>query len=174
MSQQRQAVLSAALAVLAAAVLLGLGYWLGQESADGRLAEAKAEADRFNRQAARQSAVNTQLLGRAEELERRLAQAEAALARASQNPEDLGVKSRLLRHGEAAILLGGALVATLRGVIQDPPQARIALQNADGQMGQALLEPGGEALIRVNGQVWRLILKKVSGGSATIALLPRR
>ncbi|WP_449247086.1 hypothetical protein [Desulfarculus baarsii] len=158
-----------ALALVAAAVLIGLGYWLGGEAAQERLNLALADADHYNRQAARQAAINTQLQNRLTELERLLARS-LAVTEAGPAQE---VKSRLLRRGQAVILLGGALVATLEDVTLEPAMARIGLQNAGGEKGRAELAVGAETLIRASGRVYRLVLKKVTVNSATIALLAR-
>ncbi len=158
------------LAVAAGAALLGLGYWYGSVSCGQRLEQAKADADRFNREAANQKAINARLLTEMDQLRQAMTATKAKpTPDAGQEFED--IKGRVLRRGEAALLLGGDLIVTLEAIADYPPRARLRLQDAEGRRGVAVLEPGGEAKIKAAGRTYRLILKKVTTGSVIIALL---
>ena len=161
-------ILAMVLAVAAGAALLGLGYWYGSVSCGQRLEQAKADADRFNREAAKQKAINARLLSEMEQLRQAMTAARPT-PEAGQAFED--IKGRVLRRGEAALLLGGDLIVTLEAIADYPPRARLRLQDAEGRRGVAVLEPGGEAKIKAAGRTYRLILKKVTTGSVIIALL---
>lgn len=158
------------LAVAAGAFLLGLGYWYGTASSGQKLEQAKTDADRFNREAAKQKAINTRLLNEIEQLRSPMTNP-VARPTPAQEEEFADIKGRILRRGEAVLLLGGDLIITLEAVGNKPPMARLRLQNAVGRRGVAVLEPGGEAKVKAGGRTYRLILKKVNTSSAIIALL---
>lgn len=163
-------ILAMILAIAASAALLGLGYWYGTVAGSQKLDQAKADADRFNREAAKQKAINARLTNEMAELRLALSGPQAT---ATTEPEGVhaDIKGRVLRKGEAVLLLGGDLIVTLEAIHSSPPAARLRIQNAAGRRGIAVLKPGGEARVKAGGRTYRLILKKVTTGSAIIALL---
>lgn len=159
-----------ALTLLAAAILLGVGFETGFRLFSPQLLEAQKEAADEASRANRLEAEN-------ESMERRLLRAQgeldacrAAAGEAAPPADQGGQANRLLRKGEAVLLLSGRLVVTLEGVVRDPDRAVLKFQALDGRAGTKVLQTGQHVTVRVDGRNWRLLLRKVFGNSASFSL----
>jgi hypothetical protein len=157
-----------AVTLTAAAGLLALGYLTAYEVLSPRLQQmqrlAAAEASRANRLAAE----NRQL----EERLARLSQAPAG------PPSETGAKqpgalSGVLHKGRAAIVLEGRVVLTLDSISPQGRQAAIKVQVLGGREGTAVLGPGASVGLKVDGEVFYLVVKAVHTSSVLFALVPK-
>ena len=160
------------LTLVAAAGLLALGYWLGREVEDPRLAQ-------LGEQLAAQTTRAERLAAQNQSLEQRLARLEAErVAPAEAPPKDkpageAEVSSHTLTRGRAVVLLGGKLVVSLLEVGGKPRQAAFNVKVLGGQEGTAVLKPGSSVGIKVDGAVYYLVLKAVHTSSVSFSLVAK-
>lgn len=160
--------------LLAAGLLFGLGYETADRLADQEVSRARERAVRAVRDAV---GLEREKAG----LEQRLAE---ALARAGQPPapappaavhqeSEADTAFRVLRRDRADLLLDGRLVVTLEEVGGGRPRlALVRLKVAGGQEGRKALQAGQEVRIRVDGRVYRLLVKEIFTSSMRYGLLP--
>lgn len=164
--------------VLAAGLLFGLGYETAESVWSGRVEDCQARAAGEAERAAG-------LMRDKQRLEQRLA---AALAQAGQprqtqdnasatqgsaapSGEEQGVY-RVLHRDRADLWLGGRLVVSLEEVGGRPRAAVLRIKAAGGQEGRKALKAGQEVRIRVDGRVYRLLVKQIFTASVRYGLLP--
>lgn len=165
--------------ILAAGLLFGLGYETAESLWSGRLEKCQ---ERTLQQAKRAAELQRDKL----RLEQRLA---AALAQAGQPPRRLAAAEapppantggeqgvfRVLHRDRADLWLGGRLVVSLEQVAGGHPRvALLRIKVAGGQEGRKALKAGQEVRIRVDGRVYRLLVKQIYTASLRYGLLPAR
>lgn len=161
------------IALLAASLLMGLGYQLGRQSQRRQVELARLEAMRQADRAGRLLALNRSL-------EKRLAACRTARTRRKPRPVPAkpgmtGQELRTLHRGRAVVALGGELVLTLEEISAGRPRrARIRVQVRGGRQGVVVLRAGSSVGIRLPGdRGCRLLVKSLHASSASVALLPR-
>lgn len=152
-----------------AAVLFGLGYQTGREALSPRLSEQQRltalEASRANRLAAENRA-----------LEARLAQLERDKEALPPQPPKAKAprgQSGVLLRGRAVKALGGRLYITLEQVSPKPRRAALKVKVLGKPEGRVVLAPGSSVGIRLDGEIYDLVIKSVQASSASFVLAKR-
>ncbi len=155
-----------AVALLAAAGLLAIGFGLASDYYTGELIRWQEKATRAEIRANRLAAEFKQKDGRlsmGQELTPRQRKAGSA------QPQTVVSELSL---GQASVLLGGRVVLTLERLNQSAQRARVRV-NVNGREGVAIVSPGNNVSFRVEGTLYQLVLKQTQTSSATIALIPQ-
>jgi hypothetical protein len=153
-----------------ATLLLGLGYEAAWQGLEPQLELAQRELAEQTTRANRLAAEN-------QSLESRLSQAQARLeaGRPRSRDEDILAEgeeaaARLVRQGEAALLLDGQVTVQLEALLSGPRRAVLRVKVAGGQEATKVLAPGQDMEIRVNGRAWRLTLRRILASSMLFSL----
>jgi hypothetical protein len=153
-----------------AALLLALGY----EAASQRL---EPQLEQARRELAEQTTRANRLAAETQSLESRLSQAQARLEAgrpASREEEALAegeeAAARLVRRGEAALLLDGRLTVQLEALLSGPRRAVLRVKVVGGQEGARVLAPGQDMEIKIDGRTWRLTLRRILASSILFSL----
>lgn len=153
-----------------AALLLGLGY----EAAWQRL---EPQLEQSRRELAEQASRANRLAAENQRLETRLSQAQGRLE-AGRGPvreeeallEGEEAAARLVRRGEAAVLLDGRLTVQLEALLSGPRRAVLRVKVAGGLESSKVLAAGQEIEIKVDERHWRLTLRRILASSILFSL----
>ena len=174
--------------LLAAAGLLGLGYHWGFQAQLAGMEELRArasqEAGRANR-----------LEADAHKVEQRLAQAQTQLDQCQTRAERLAgqmarqprppapspapapapeAKTRTVSKGQALMVLDNRVAVTLEKVEGQPRAAHLWIRVLGGREGRAALRAGSSISFRVEGRLYRLVIKQVHATVASFYLLEEK
>jgi len=162
------------LMALAAAGVLGVvGFSLGREMGGAEGARLTQEQAALAEQLGRCNAVNQSLKTRVAALQRELAECRQSPAVPPETvlKEKPGSSRRkLIRRGQAALFLDGKLVVSLEEVGGSPRRARIRVRVRGGRDGEAVMRPGSEVSFKVEGRLYRLLVKELHAASAAVIL----
>jgi len=162
-----------AVTLVAAAALLGLGWWLGRDSLAPGLEQAQQEAARQADRANRLLADNRSLERRLGALSRRLDQCRRQSPAPAPPAGEKTTTSRILTRGKAALELGGRLVITLEDISFKPRRAVLKVKVLGGKSGRVVLPVGSEVRFRVKGRIYALVLKQIFTSSVSYVIIPQ-
>jgi hypothetical protein len=154
-----------AVALLAAAGLLAIGFGLASDYYEGEL-------QRWQEKAALSQA-------RAIRLETQLHKTNKTPIPAKPNGKALSQSSPArgeetqLHLGRASVVLDGRVVLTLEKIDTQIKKARVRVKVLGGREGVAIMGPGNDVSFRLDGTLYHLVLKQTKASSASVILIPK-
>jgi hypothetical protein len=156
-----------AIALLAAAGLLAVGFGLASDYYQGEL-------QRWQDKAALAQGRANRLAAQLEEKDKHPSQ---ALGRFKDQAESFSSEPRAeevqLQLGRAAVVLDGRVVLTLEKIDTPAQKARVRVRVLGGREGVAVMGPGSNVSFRLGGTLFHLVLKQTQSSSATVILIPK-
>jgi hypothetical protein len=150
-----------AVALLAAATLLAIGFGLASDYYKGELLRWQERATQAEIRANRLKEKSRLSMGM--ELSPKQRKAD------SFQPKTVEAELRL---GKAASFLEGRVTLTIERLNPSANRARVRVK-VDGREGVAIVSPGNKVSFRVDSTLYQLLLKQARTSSATIALIPQ-
>lgn len=156
--------------LVVAALLLGLGYEAASHRLEPQLEQARRELAEQTTRANRLAVENQSLESRLSQAQARLDAGRAASREETGLAEGEEAAARLVRQGEAAVLLDGRLTVHLEALLSGPRRAVLRVKVTGGQEGAKALAAGQDLEIRVDGRTWRLTLRRILASSVLFSL----
>lgn len=156
-----------AVALLAAAGLLAIGFGLASDYYEGELQRWRDKAavaqGRANRLAAQlQDRDKRSTLAP----DRFKSQAESATG-------EPRTEETQLQLGRASVVLDGRVVLTLEKIDTPAQKAKVRVKVLGGREGVAIMGPGNNVSFRLGATLYHLVLKQTLSSSATVVLIPQ-
>ncbi|KMY68851.1 hypothetical protein AAU61_04520 [Desulfocarbo indianensis] len=154
-------------ALLAAALLVAVGFGLASDYYQGELQRCREKALLAQARAER---LRAEIDGAG-----RLAAGGSDPLAALAEPEAAGLAEGklLLRPQRAVAALNGRVVFTLEELDAAGGRARVRVKVLGGKEGLVIMRPGQSVSFRLDGSLYRLVLEKTEGSAAAFALVSR-
>ena len=154
-----------AVALLAAAGLLAIGFGLASDYYEGELQRWQEKAAMSQARAIR---LEAQLQGKS----RTPAPAGPEGKALSPSGPTRGEETQL-QLGRASVVLDGRVVLTLEKIDTQIQKARLRVKVLGGREGVAIMGAGNNVSFRLDGTLYHLVLKQTQASSATVILIPK-